>query len=47
MRKSAQSRKRFRFFEQLYILVSTDIKMKREELQFEKKWRDNNVEEII
>lgn len=48
MRKSPQSRTRFRFFQQLYILAShTDIKMKREELRFEKKWRDSNVEEII
>lgn len=37
MRKSPKSRTRFRFFKQLYILVSTNIKMKREELQFEKK----------
>lgn len=40
MRRNPQSRTRFRFLQQLYILVSADIKMKREELQFEKKWGD-------
>lgn len=47
MRRSPQSRTRFKILQQLYILVSTNIKMKREDLQFEKKWGDDNVEEII